>query len=675
MAKYWDNLQGMKEVSIAVAGQSSHIYRRWLTWAHLSNNIAPPTAAYDVTAFGTTPSGPAGNNIPTGNGWGFIPDPSAVGSTLPGVTPIARWNCVPFQDVSGPFEVGLLAYHMSGVEEVLIAADGDQSGWLTLSTLGNNSRTGTYEYFGTLQVSDLNTSTQNSMRELRAIISPRAGQPRVLQRKFLSTNSYISEFPETDPHYPEQSLEFWYNTNTSSVSAVDVFVGPTGFTTSDLGDGTTSAAPLSSVPHAISSLFSTGNLSPTGKGVINLLAGSHSIGNVPISYIGVTSAVEYVSNNRWLTIRGAVNLATSDVLVSLGAGYTTLRSHKLELKQLSFSGTMTETTVGSKVLWLNNVLLSSLSGAGTTWHEGYANTYATDCDIQRNMIGFSKGHVVRACTVINDRAGASKEPDGDVFSFDALNVNCRVKQFPQSSGFTDSNVITYDRFTSGTPFIGSGTANGPVTDVIVYGLSAVNLEGIRFTSDGVNIHKKMAIVNCLLEARTDTSALGTGVATSSMSTFGKGYDHLVVWFNTIPHGSTWQFGPENTRDYVEQNSNYSFIGNCLEHISSKGDSAASIVALGINAFDNSGVQFVSNHMIGNFSGLSGSTSFVDNTSGVAGFVSGTNLGINYTPSSGATLEGRVDLSWVLLNAPVDIENVVRATSGTAIGCYKGTSEV
>ena len=90
--------------------------------------------------------------------------------------PIVRWNVVPFQDIKLPFQLGVVAFHINGIERVTFSVDNGP--WKTVYLAGYNPRTQTEEFSVMLEPLLFEA---NGMVEVRAIVYPRgAGIPRVL---------------------------------------------------------------------------------------------------------------------------------------------------------------------------------------------------------------------------------------------------------------------------------------------------------------------------------------------------------------------------------------------------------------------------------------------------------------------------------------------------------------
>ena len=82
---------------------------------------------------------------------------------------IARWNVVPWQTFEGPFNVGVVAFHMNGIEKVSFSVNG--GAWVDVTEKTLNPESGTYEYWIGLNAADY----PDRLIEIRAIATRRWG--------------------------------------------------------------------------------------------------------------------------------------------------------------------------------------------------------------------------------------------------------------------------------------------------------------------------------------------------------------------------------------------------------------------------------------------------------------------------------------------------------------------
>lgn len=167
----------------------------------LVDATAAPTAEYRIAAANTAGSseftGWGSLNQPAtdfpvlvpGNGFsGPTAQPAAVGNaSMAGydAKAIARWDVVPYQTFDGDFHIGVVAFHMNGIDKVSFSVDGGP--WTDVHEMKLNPQTDVWEYTATLRASDF----ADGPVEVRAIAWPAgAGEARVLGGEFQWTNSY-----------------------------------------------------------------------------------------------------------------------------------------------------------------------------------------------------------------------------------------------------------------------------------------------------------------------------------------------------------------------------------------------------------------------------------------------------------------------------------------------------
>lgn len=120
--------------------------------------------------------------INPGSGWtGLTLTPSPNGS--PGqygydANVIAHWDHVPYQDAEGTINLGVLAYHLSGIQKVSFSVN--NGAWVDVATPSVNPETGVDEYWVILDENSFPANFANNV-EVRAIAYPNIGTPRVLQ--------------------------------------------------------------------------------------------------------------------------------------------------------------------------------------------------------------------------------------------------------------------------------------------------------------------------------------------------------------------------------------------------------------------------------------------------------------------------------------------------------------
>jgi len=97
---------------------------------------------------------------------------------------IARWDVVPYQAFDDEFKIGVVAFHRDGIHRVDFSVEGGEVVSVYQPTL--NDRTGVVEYWATLDASRMD----DGVFEVRAIVYPNTGEPRVLAGDMSWENEY-----------------------------------------------------------------------------------------------------------------------------------------------------------------------------------------------------------------------------------------------------------------------------------------------------------------------------------------------------------------------------------------------------------------------------------------------------------------------------------------------------
>lgn len=299
--------------------------------------------------------------------------------------PVARWNVVPYQDVNEPFQLGVVAFHMNGIDRVEFSVDNGP--WEVVHNADRNPRTGTEEYSVILDPAKF---AQDGRVEVRAIVYPDgAGIPRVLAGPVA--------FQGAEQGYNAPDLdEYGYPTNAlwTGEHSLELFVNPNGTLVEQ---------------------------------VVELDAGVYVWGQPPLTApVGASSGPGVqVDRDRWITFRAKPGLNREDVVIS---GTVTTRPWTapdgsrwtVDYSRVKFEGLTILSgdlnTAGTPrlprylsraMLWLEN---SHLKGEGQFKNTGsmhvahgfYTNSTISDT---RTAIGsdsiYSSGNFVRGCELLN----------------------------------------------------------------------------------------------------------------------------------------------------------------------------------------------------------------------------------------------------------------------------------
>jgi hypothetical protein len=136
------------------------------------------------------------------SGPGFLGNtsaPTAVGSPSSpghGAKAIARWTELPFITRDQDFYITISAYHMTDIDRVEFILNGGDP--VSTSEVQPHPETGYPEYMAKIDVSELTTGTH----EIRAVIYPNHGKPRVLQGSHDTENIHVIN---------NGNHSFWFN--------------------------------------------------------------------------------------------------------------------------------------------------------------------------------------------------------------------------------------------------------------------------------------------------------------------------------------------------------------------------------------------------------------------------------------------------------------------------------
>ena len=202
-------------------------------------------------------------------------------------TPIARWNVIPGQKVTSEFEVGVVAFHMNGIDYVEFSANG--SDWVQSNQMYTNPRTGNKEFWVTLNTPE----SYAGIIEIRARVIPLgAGSPLVLQ----NTQETTGEFRESIRSIRLGYHSMFLNGPSAFSSGSTYFVSRDG---SDSGPGN-EEMPFATLSRAVARLKADGSFE--GSEIIITTSGE---------YEGFGSANWY-EGTGWLTIRADDSLRVNN---------------------------------------------------------------------------------------------------------------------------------------------------------------------------------------------------------------------------------------------------------------------------------------------------------------------------------------------------------------------------
>lgn len=428
-----------------------------------------------------------------GNGWsGPTPQPDPVGK--PGdlgydAKAIARWDVVPYQTFDGDFHIGVVAFHMNGIDRVEFAVDGGP--WTPVHEMQLNPRTNVWEYTVTLRAS---LFKKDGPIEVRAIAWPKtAGEPRVLG----------GEMDTDDAVKGEHSIFLNANANQTLPARVR-YVSPSG--SDSHGDGTRTN-PYQSIMKAARSIQDEQGDNADG-GTIYLMPGEHVLGTYSYSLLTKTE-------HRWLTVTRDPTAAADDVIITKGAtaGLRTrlVRVHNLRIVAQDSPTVFRTPTPLEDYIWIDSCDLTGVSPhIGGFWVNGFTGQFVTDTNVKSCANGFTAR--LQRNVHINNLGSDAFSNSGCVINSSVANINAGP------TGFHPDVFQIY----------------GHPGNIIVYGLTAV--EGIYsqglFAGKNVPVND-VAFINCEVDNRVPGNV---GVAFQ----FAGPTTHMYIRGTTIRGSALWR---------------------------------------------------------------------------------------------------------------------------------------
>ena len=357
-----------------------------------------------------------------------------------GRTAIARVNVVPFDTYTAARKVGVVAFHIHGIDRVTAQANGGDI--QTVYSMALNSTSATIEYYFTLA-----TKATDGVVNVQFVIYPTSGATRIL------------------------TLQLYSNANATAPTNVK-YVATDGNDTT--GDGT-NGTPYATIMKAANALQVTNGTGNADGGTIYLKTGSHVLGTYSFGLLTTTV-------DRWLTIRPAPGLTKANVTITGTASSDGIRTKLVRFYDVKVTGQLTSTSGQGYLLWTDNVLVDlGDRNVRQTWHGGFTSGYATDSTVTNSQNGFSGMELVRGCTVLTI---------GEIaYQTAGLVVNCTAEDIDGTGGPVSPNEFHPDVY----QFFGNSG------NVILYGVSAtvgIKAQGF-FCGDNITL-ENAAIVDCTI---------------------------------------------------------------------------------------------------------------------------------------------------------------------------------
>ncbi|MBL4906910.1 MAG: hypothetical protein JKX94_05605 [Sneathiella sp.] len=358
-----------------------------------------------------------------------------------GTRAIALWNVVPFQNIKKEIEIGVVAFHMNGIERIDFSANGGPITSVKIAKI--NKRTNVLEYSIRLQIEN----NQDQKVDLRAIAYPNMGEPRELKPLILYANGH------------------------GRYSGKTVFV--TNKRQKSKGVGTKSK-PFSSMSKALRKAGSGGR-------VILLDPGLY--------YLGGKAGIKNIKS--WITIEGREGLDKNDIILGLKERkLVRLDVDKLKFKNLSLD-------VGSFIqiypeittfVWFDKVVWFDSKGwAGV--HKGqklnpvrtskYIGGYFVTNSISKDSLyGYPDAKLVRNSHL--------ERISGDALQGVQMVLNVTIDNMDGDVRDHHSDILQYF---------------GDFDNVIVFGLRATNIRNVQniFLGHYKSSFQNMAFVNIAID--------------------------------------------------------------------------------------------------------------------------------------------------------------------------------
>jgi hypothetical protein len=447
------------------------------------------------------------NILVPGEGWTSLTgEPNPVGNPNdPGydAKAIARWDVVPYQNFDGIFEIGVVAFHMNGIDRVEFSVD--DGPWLAVREMTFNPRTGVVEYWVKL---DASLFSSDGPIEVRAIAWPKdAGMPRVLGGDY-----------HDDPLRGAYSLSLYAQPSGAIPNVIYV----------DSSSGNDSTATVNDPALPAASIMKAGRLlhdyqgGDAGGSIIYLNSGEHE-------FAGEYSAgLRAKTLNNWLTIQPAPGVERQDVVLVTGSS-AGLRTHLVRFHNVTIAGTMTSASGGTlsglpptawvdqSVMHLNDSTDSRTFFGSTSWLGG---VFATESEASNALRPFNSAfNLVRNVKIQN--------VSGDSIQNVPFTVNVEIRDLVRV-GNIHADVWQWH------------TGGRNIDNVIVFGLNATeNVRAqslfVRGMQDQSHEVENWAIVNYLVRD------WGGGNAQ-----WGHKANHILIWNSGIVGGNSFMVRSSDT---------------------------------------------------------------------------------------------------------------------------------
>lgn len=446
---------------------------------------------------------------------------------------IARWNCIPFQTFNDFINVGVLAFHISGINRVEFSVNNGD--WISCDVIRYNSFSKTNEYFISLRASDFD----DGLLEIRAIVYPNCGIPRVLGNSLDSTEGL-----EKGEH------AIFLNSNyNNSLQEITKYVSNLG--SDDTGDGSEGSPFLTLMKAARSIQDSSSSGGNADGGIILLEEGEYNLGTS-------SHPLETFTVNRWLTIKPKPGALKENVKITSFSA-DGLRTKLVHFDNVIFteSGKLISNGPLVDYYWVSN---SDFIGNGKTisdtWSSDVSNIYLTDCNISNSQDGI-KAKLLRNINIF--------DIGSDALTGCGMAINCTVTNIDPTGTLFHPDVMQ---------FFGTNIENR-----IAFNITANNVRSQGFFSGDNDSIKDVAFINCNIDNIINNDPEDNVQAVFS---FAGPTEHLYVdncnfngrsywttWMNFVGHNilvKNTNFTNNRIAGSLEDISGVSYINTTFEYI-------------------------------------------------------------------------------------------------------------
>lgn len=511
--------RGAVSATPVVASDNASEWRTGLGWA--PHNEDDDTGRYlsEDDAFA---------ELEPGDGWdGPTDDPDPVGdNSMPGwdAKAIARWDVVPYQTFDEPFHIGVVAFHMNGIDRVDFSVNGGP--WVSVEEMQLNPRTDVWEYTAVLIPEYFET---DGLVEVRAIVWPEgAGVPRVLAGEMdagMSTG--------------EHSLVLNANAN-GTMAALVRYVSPDG---DDANSGLSADLPKRTVADAIWAIQQ--ELGTADGGTVYLLSGQHEIAGASWPRSQMTNS------HRWLTITAAPGVPPEAVRVRGAAtdnrlgSIRLLRWHNVSIDAVTGAEVVGSWASGARV-WYDTVEVDGVDRNAATSNGIFGYTswsggkYATDSAVRNVQNATNSFALVRGVTI--------ERILSDAFSGSTLVINSTVTDIDREDSGAHPDILQYYGWEP--------------RNIVIYGLSSDPTfdypNGVQgFFVGGVPTFEDIAIVDSsFFNAPSWSAAFAVNGAVTNLYMFNTTIGGPARWgdsistYNVVFDTTTWMNGPPPAQEGV-----------------------------------------------------------------------------------------------------------------------------